>query len=337
MRHHVIGATALAVVSSGAAGEPFSFVVIGDTPYAEEDEAMLAEAVPAIKSVDYPFIVHIGDYKGGRGRCDAAADARFAALLADLAPTPVFYTPGDNEWTDCDRHSNPETGERYSALARLALIRTTFFAEPVPAPDDLAYVRQDGQPENAAWSYAGVQFATLHVVGTNNGRDWVTGDDASEAAAATDDRDAANLAWLERAFARAEENAASAVVVAMQADITDVKGKTVGEACTDAAPDAKGTCDGFAALRQALAARAGAFGGHVLLIHGDTAPFTLNKTFPIEAPANLWRLNAAGDAGVGATGFRYGVRDVTLVTIDPNAETPFAAKGLTTDKKPTKK
>jgi len=312
----------------------FSFIVIGDTPYGDADEAMLAEALPIIREGAYPFIIHVGDFKGGGAPCTDALEERMENLIAALAPSPVFYTPGDNDWTDCDRFDDPETGAKTSDLDRLAGLRDRFFSAPLAANEALAARRQEAQPENAAWVHGGVHFATLHVVGTNNGRDWVAGDPLARAAAATDARDTANLAWLRDNFAAAKADGAHAVVIAMQADMTDIAGKPEDVMCEDVAANDKHPCDGFTDLRAAIRDEALDFGGPVLLIHGDTAPFTLGQSFAGEEAANLWRLNAAGDAGIGRTGQPYGTRDVALVTIDPSAEEPFSAQGLLTDKTP---
>ena len=312
----------------------FAFIVLGDTPYSSDDEVMLAEALPAIKAGDYPFIVHIGDYKGGGAQCVKKFDDRMAALIADLAPTPVFYTPGDNEWTDCDRHTDPTTGEKYSDLARLAIVRDRFFAAPPETPENLQYERQPALLENATWVFEDVRFLTVHITGTNNGRDWVTVDALEDADAEADRRDAANLAWLGAAFDRAAAEDARAVVIATQADVTDVKGKPKDKMCDGAAKSNRHPCDAFADFRAALRDKATAFGKPVLLIHGDTAPFTLGQSIAGEEAPNLWRLNAAGDAGVNRIGVSYGVRDVTRVEIDPAASAPFAAKGLLTGATP---
>lgn len=64
------------------------------------------------------------------------------------------------------------------------------------------------------------------------------------------------------------------------------------------------------------------------MVHGDTSPFTLNRDFVDVAAPNLWRLNAAGDAGTADGGIAYGERDVTVVTVTPGSATPFAARGL---------
>jgi hypothetical protein len=322
-----------------AAPEPggFSFIVIGDAPYGPPDEVMLAEALPKIRAGAYPFIIHVGDFKGGGAPCTDALEGQLETLIAALAPTPVFYTPGDNDWTDCDRFKDPATGVRTSDLDRLAGLRARFFSAPLTAPAAFGARRQKTQPENAAWRYGGVQFATLHIVGTNNGRDWVVGDPLERAATAADARDDANLAWLAKTFAAAKTNGARAVVIAMQADMTDIKDKPKDVMCEDVAANADHPCDGFTDLRAAIRDAARAFNGPVLLIHGDTAPFTLGQSFAGEEAKNLWRLNAAGDAGVGRTGQAYGTRDVTIVTINPSADELFSAQGLLTDKTPKAK
>lgn len=312
----------------------FSFIVIGDTPYGPPDEVMLAEALPKIRAGDYPFIIHVGDFKGGGAACTDAHEEQMETLIVTLAPAPVFYTPGDNDWTDCDRFKDADTGMRTSDLDRLAGLRARFFSAPLTAPAALQARRQAALPENAAWVHGDVQFATLHIVGTNNARDWVTGDPLARAAAAADARDAANLAWLAETFDAATSSGARAVVIAMQADMTDIEDKPEDVMCDSVAADAEHPCDGFTVLRAAISNAAHAFDGPVLVIHGDTAPFTLGQSFAGEEAANLWRLNAAGDAGIGRTGQAYGTRDVTIVMIDLSTDEPFSAQGLLTGKTP---
>lgn len=317
--------------------DAFGFVVIGDTPYGEEDAAMLADAIPMVKASRTPFVVHLGDYKGGSAPCTDDHDEAFAKLIEDLKPIPVFYTPGDNEWTDCDRNINEETGREYSDLDRLEKIRTMFFSALPQTPEGMQYRRQqDGLIENATWTHSGVRFVTLHVVGTNNGRNWVVGDSLLRASEAVAKRDAANLEWLEASFRSARSEEARAVIIAIQADPVQVRKPNQGIPCEGVKPDGVEDCDGFVELRKFLRNEALDFDGPVLLMHGDTAPFTLNQDFLDESAPNLWRFNAAGDAGVGRTGQPYGTRDVAFVTVDPSAKEPFFAVGLLTGK-PTKK
>ncbi|MEO0399664.1 MAG: hypothetical protein AAF224_09650 [Pseudomonadota bacterium] len=322
-------------VSSAFALEPSPspIMIVGDTPYAPADEAMLAKALPAIKSGGFPFVIHLGDYKGGKAPCDGAHDEAFEVLIDTLAPLPVFYTPGDNEWTDCDRNENPATGARYSDLKRLQTVREKFAADVPAGADAFDYRRQLRLPENASWSHQGVRYLTLHVTGTNNGRDWVVGDALEAASAAVAARDAANSLWLAEGFVTARNEKARAMVIALHADPTDIKDKPKGVMCESVAVNDDHACDAFTALRRAINDGAATIDAPVLLIHGDTEPFTLSRGFGGEDAPNLWRLNAAGDAGVGRTGFAYGVRDVTVVEFHLDEKKPFRAYGLLTGKK----
>ena len=77
------------------------------------------------------FSVHVGDIKSGSSRCDNAVYGEFENYLNDLR-APAFYTPGDNEWTDCDR---PNNGAFVSA-ERLAYIRANLFDSPSSTTED---------------------------------------------------------------------------------------------------------------------------------------------------------------------------------------------------------
>ncbi len=333
---------AVLVTSCASADEPkrqifadsFSFLVIGDAPYNDDDQQMLFEALPQIKSAGFPFIIHVGDFKGGGQPCSNAFEERLERFIASVAPTPVFYTPGDNDWADCDRFEDENTGMRASDLDRLEGLRKRFFSTPISAAADLSARRQDRLPENSAWQYQGVFFMTLHVVGTNNSRDWVAGDALPRAYEAAKMRDEANLAWLAETFASATSQNARAVIIAMQADMTDIEDKPEDIMCDGVAKTDDHACDAFTQLRAAIRDAALAFDRPVLLIHGDTSPFTLGQAFAGEEAPTLWRLNAAGDAGVGRTGQPYGTRDVALVTVTPSADEPFSAEGLLSRKKP---
>ena len=89
----------------------------------------------------------------------------------------------------------------------------------------------------------GVMFVTLHVVGTNNGRLEILKDDIEAALALTEARDQANRAWLNEAFAEALGRKATAVVIAMQADVSSANG------AGPCGPGREMNCDAFARLR----------------------------------------------------------------------------------------
>jgi hypothetical protein len=89
----------------GDGGGAYAIGLWGDLPYSD---AQAATGVPNLISdmnrQHLAFSVHDGDIKNS-GRCDnnvyAEAKAFFNALRS-----PAMYTPGDNEWTDCDKAHN---------------------------------------------------------------------------------------------------------------------------------------------------------------------------------------------------------------------------------------
>ncbi|MEM6414511.1 MAG: metallophosphoesterase [Pseudomonadota bacterium] len=312
-------------------------VIIGDTPYSSQDEAMLAKALPIIADGSFPFVLHIGDYKAGKADCIDAHDEGFSNLVKSLQPKPVFYTPGDNEWTDCDRNTNPKTNKPYSDLSRLDRVLSLFAQGTPSGAEAFAHRRQDRQTENATWTHAGIRYLTIHVTGTNNGRDWVTGDPLEAALKAVEARDEANKDWLEDVFALAAREKANAIVLATHGDMTDVGKKPVGIMCNDVALSDQHPCDAFVELRNIIRKLTIDFGKPVLLIHGDTEPFTLGQSFAGDEAPNLWRLNATGDAGRTPFGIPFGVRDITILEFQLDKEIPFRARGLLTGKKPARR
>ena len=316
----------------------FEFPVIGDIPYNEDDKAVLkSQILPAIKAGNYPFVVHVGDYKGGGVACTAEADKTQLALIASLAPTPVFYTPGDNEWTDCDRFNDPATGKPQSELQRLKRVRELFFAKMPNSPDEMQLRKQGVASENMTWRYGNVRFATIHMVATSNGRREIAGDDPQAAGEEADRRDAAALSWLRTVVGLARDEGARALVIAMQADMGDVSATVRGQGCVGARAGREEICDPFVNLRSAVRDGAIEFGKPTLLIHGDTVPFTLGQAFAGDEADNLWVLNAAGDHGITGKGFHYGVQDATLVKVSTNGKVKFSATGLVTGVAPVEK
>jgi hypothetical protein len=314
MRHAL--ALLAILLAAPAAAEPFRFVAFGDMPYCSParpqdcpaEEGRVAALMREINAVRPAFTIFVGDTKGGSEVCTDGTVLRAFAWMS-LANHPLVYTPGDNEWTDCWQ----DRGGRYDPLERLALIRARFFrdsnslgARPMPllrqADVDAA---QRPYVENARWARAGVVFATLHVVGSNNNRPTESGESppsrppegALEEFAA---RDAANLAWLAATFAEARRVEARAVVIAMQAEMYFV------ERC------GRGQVSGFRAMRAALAREATAFGRPVLLVHGDIHTWLRDRPLP-EAP-NLTRIMVPGAEDTRAV----------VVEVDPDAAEPWS-------------
>jgi len=101
----------LAAPAPGNAQNEQRFLFIGDLPYSDEQNDRLNDIIaPAISKGEYPFLVHYGDFKGSGNSCSEAlirsAHKQITGLMASGSQTtsspPVFYTPEDNEWTDCD-------------------------------------------------------------------------------------------------------------------------------------------------------------------------------------------------------------------------------------------
>lgn len=300
--------------------ETLRFAAYGDMPYDPAEQAFLAgPAAERIRSdAGIGFVISLGDLGRPEDACSDAWQERQRELWRSGFGKPVFHTPGDNDWTDCDRPALPAPG---SELARLDALRRIHFAPPPPLDPAWRYRTQPGQPENAMWRQAGVQFATLHVVGTMNGRAEVNLDDRALAAALADSRDAANRAWLAATFRAARSEGARAVVIAMQADVFDPKSADLKKPAPANGLDRCFASSAFAPVCQALVAEAAGFPGPVLLVHGDTNEACLEPIAAGSGNPVFWRLNAWGDF----------VRppNLTIVDVDPgDPERPFRVTGL---------
>lgn len=285
MKRALSGA-ALCLVASAASAETFSFVAIGDMPYTlPADYPRFERLIEAINSQAPAFTLHIGDTKSGSTPCSDENLIKVRDYFSTFEQ-PLIYTPGDNEWTDCHR----KAAGSMDPLERLAKVRELHFTRPEslgrrPIPLER---QADAMPEhktfveNQRWSHAGVVFATIHVVGSNNGFE--------RTKASVDEwfaRDAANVAWIEDSFKQATGSDAPAVVVAFQAD--PGWGKKMAD---------RGGEDGFRNVVAALSRNAEAFKKPVLLIQGDVHTLVLDQPLlaaddktPLE---NVMRLQVMG-------------------------------------------
>ncbi|MDO7869149.1 metallophosphoesterase family protein [Nocardioides jiangxiensis] len=250
----------------------YTFAVIGDIPYGAAQVAAFPGWVDQISAdPDVQLVAHLGDIKSGSTTCD---DAYFAAIRTqfDRFDTPLVYTPGDNEWTDCHRPNNGG----YDPYERLDRVRQVFFDHPgttlgVP----MAVEAQPAYPENVAWRAGGVTFTTAHVVGSNNGMAPWTGATApnERQLAEVPARTRADIAQLHHAFTEAQENGDRAVVVMQQADVFD--------------PTWTPTFADFSAFKpwvQALVEESAAFDGKVYLFDGDSHVFHVDRPLADGSP-----------------------------------------------------
>ncbi len=272
-----------------AAEGRFTFVAIGDMPYdLPRDYVRFKRLIAEINKVKPAFTVHVGDILDARRPCRDELLYKMFELFGEF-DGPLIYTPGDNEWADCNWVSNRGP---MNAFERLAKVREIFFRGPLSlGKSRLELVRQSGDPkfrefvENARWERGGIVFATLHVVGTNNN---FRNDRAGEAKGTAEReyrrRNAANLAWLRETFDLAKRRKSRAVVLFIQANPyfqlfgRSRKGFPLVVPRDD---DKKG--NGFDVFLTALEAEVVAFRRPVLMVHGDTPRFRVDKPFKTRA------------------------------------------------------
>jgi hypothetical protein len=263
--------------SVDSSAKPLTVAVIGDVPYGPDQEASFGSLITVIN--DDPKVrdvVHVGDIKSGSTEC---TDERFAAVAAAFTTfkDPLIYTPGDNEWTDCHRVNNGQ----FNPLERLAAIRNVFFAEPGDAlggrPKQVD--AQPDLPENVRWIESRVAFATLHVIGSNNGLSPWTGLGFSaptgEQAAEVTTRIEATLDWIDTTFDAATERDLHGLVLIMQADTWSPTPSSAQ-----------------AAIVQRIGQRTATFDGPVLVIQGDSHTYKVDN--PLSLP-NFTRIVVHGE------------------------------------------
>jgi hypothetical protein len=311
----------------GQHGDTYAIGLWGDLPY---NDVQATTGVPNLiadmNSQSLAFTAHDGDLKAGSTPCTDAVYTQALAYFGSLK-APAAFTPGDNDWTDCDR--TPGT----DPLERLDHERALFFNTPytlgkrklrqeVQATPSCVGEHHSSVPcvENRRWTVRGVTYVTLNVQGSCNNLCDV-GPDAAEFAA----RNAADIAWLHETFAQAKERGSAAVMIIAQADPGFDKSdgtraplrdpKTLAE--TDGAPD------GYQQILTAIRDETTAFTRPVVYVHGDSHYFRVDK--PLQDAQgrrleNFTRVETFGDNAANGT------NDVNWlkVTVDPSSREVFS-------------
>src|SRR5919197_6691606 len=138
----------------------------GDLPYStgNSDTTLLQKTtgvpnlIADMNAQRLAFSVHDGDLKDGSSRCSDDKYFDFKASLNTLAE-PAIFTPGDNDWTDCDRAS----AGGYDAGERLDFELSLLFSTPFsPGRHRMRLEAQDSPyVENRRWTSGGVTYVTL--------------------------------------------------------------------------------------------------------------------------------------------------------------------------------
>jgi hypothetical protein len=356
-------ATAAGGTRAHTATGAVTFAAYGDSPYGRTngDTRRTRETPGFIATIDADpdtsFVLHVGDTHAGADHCYQTAPATLADYqwvnsdelvysLWSQYTKPLIYTPGDNEWTDCNKTGEGGGTGRdgyYDAsqaghlpgdpLDNLALVRSIFFANPgwtiggkmhVQSQAEIGKKSERGYPENVIWQRGDVLFVTVNLPGSNNDTlPWYgnglplpidqlpqrQGEEVTQ-------RDAADLAWLDRAFQEAEGTGAGAVVIGTQADMWDPAQVANGQGL-----------DAYDPIITHLADLVKAYGKPVLLINGDSHAYHVDQPMrPSDLPYYGFHPSSIGDVSnftrltvQGSTNPMEWVK----VTVDPSSGTPF--------------
>jgi len=284
--------------------QSFRFVTLGDMPYSiPEDYPRYERLISAINQTNPSFSIFIGDTKSGSTPCSDEYNLKVKAYF-DQFTSPLIYSVGDNEWTDCHR---PLAGE-YDPLERLDNLRSNFFnSNKSFGKKKLPLTRQgDIDPaykkfmENSYWVKNQILFVSLHIPGSNNNFER-----EESAKAEYRERNFANLAWIKQMFALAKSNQYAAIVFAYQADMFYTPNQATS-------PES-----GYRDTLHAFSNGAQEFKKPVLLIHGDSHRLIIDQPLKTEdqkySLENVLRLQVMGAEQVQAV----------EVNVNPQAEQPF--------------
>lgn len=266
---------------------PYEVALIGDVPYAP------TAGVAPTKTQVYPspiyqnvianinsralvqFTAHLGDIKAGDTLCNDDVYTN-SVLYFNTFRNALVFMPGDNEWTDCHRANN---GSR-NPIERLGFLRTTFYpTDQSWGQHPLTLTRQSSDAgfelykENVMWKVGPALFVGLNLPGSNNNRNRTSGlflDGDAEYTA----RNAANLAWVNKAFDRATADATiKAVMFIAQANPFE----RFLEPTAPPAPASVYTVSGYADFISTLRSRTVALAKPVVYVGGDTHYFRIDK------------------------------------------------------------
>lgn len=261
-----------------------------------DDYARFENLIEKVNKEKPAFSVHVGDFKSGSTVC---SDEYFNKIFAyfESFSRPLIYTPGDNEWTDCNR----EAAGKYDPLERLTLLRKMFFKDKqslgqkkIPLNSQSSNPEFARYVENVAWTHGGIQFATVHLVGTNNNSKETDNNEFIE-------REKANLAWLDEIYARASDQAG--LVMFTQADMFY----------------SRTTSPAFQKVIDKLSQLSRQYGKPVLWVNGDSHRFIVDK--PLLNPdkrstiLNFTRVQVFGDADIATVHVTVDAKAKELFTI----------------------
>ncbi|MEH1911139.1 hypothetical protein [Nostoc sp.] len=309
----------------------------GDLPYSDLQATKgVPNLIADMNAQNLDFTVHDGDLKAGNSTPGSVTPTTCSNALYtqglgyfNALKAPAAFTPGDNDWTDCDRPSNGG----FNSRDRLDYERQVFFStsfslgqrrlrQEVQKTPLCLSANGTGVPcvENRRWTVGKVTYATLNIQGScNNLCD--TAPDPQEYAA----RNAANIAWMKETFQIAKSQKSVAVMFISQGDpgwdLTDGTRAPLRDPKTLAETD--GQPDGFQSFLLALRDQVIAFRKPIAYVHGDSHYYRVDKPF-LDAQGrrleNFTRVETFGDNAANGT------NDVNWVkaTVNPCSREVFS-------------
>ncbi len=293
-------AWSVAAVASDLQAPAFHFALLGDAPYTDEEEGQFLELLKALNAdQSLAFVVHDGDFKNGHSPCTDELFARRHAQFQSVEH-PLIFVFGDNEWTDCRR----EEAGQYDPVERLDKLREMFASGSESlGKRTLRLSRQSDDAryrkfrENVRWTYGDVLFVALNVPGSYNNI-------AQKREA--EERNAANVAWLKESFRLAAGSGARAVLVVIHANPKFYSSSKRNP---------------YRLLLTALEREVLAWGKPVVLVHGDTHEFRIDKPMRDartgQTVENLTRVETFGSPDVRWIKGTVDPRDPNVFSFEP--------------------
>jgi len=175
----IMSATALLVLATSAitvtaqesenGAAPYVIGLWGDLPYSTVQATVgVPNLIADMNSQHLAFTAHDGDLKSGSSECNDAVYTQGLSYFSQLK-APAAFTPGDNDWTDCDRTAG------YSSLAQLDKERKLFFSTPYTLGQRTLKQEVQKKPlclgvsgsvpcvENRRWTVGRVTYVTLNI------------------------------------------------------------------------------------------------------------------------------------------------------------------------------
>lgn len=300
---------AVASFSTAAIGQTFKFVALGDMPYSlPQDLRRFENLITEINRLKPSFSIFIGDTKSGSSLCSDEHNKIIKSYFSSFK-APLVYSPGDNEWTDCHRL----LAGAYDPLERLEALRALFFSTNQSLGKNAIRLQRQADidsrhskyVENAYWIKNNFLFVSIHIPGSNNNNEGT-----ETAIKEYQDRNQANLAWINQAFNLATQRNLNGIIFAYQADMFYKPSQLTS------------SDSGYRDTLESLISRSEIFNKPVLLIHGDSHRLKIDQPLyrknQKKVLENVLRLQVMGADQVQAV----------EVQVNPAQEQPFSFRPI---------